>query len=254
MQRKNKKTFAPKKPVAGLAYPVRLNKYIAHAGICSRRDADELILSGKIKINDKVVIELGTKIEKSDSVKFRGKLISPQNFVYILLNKPKDYITTMDDPQKRKTVMDLISNACDERVFPVGRLDRNTTGLLFLTNDGELTQKLTHPSYQIKKIYQIELDKGLKREDLDAISEGIELDDGLVNVDEISILDASRKSIGLEIHIGKNRVVRRIFEHLGYQVEKLDRTMYGSLTKKELPKGKWRKLSDREVVVLKNLS
>jgi len=239
---------------SGLKYPVRLNRYIAHAGICSRRDADELILSGKIKINGNIVKELGTKLEKTDLVQFKGKPISPQNFVYILLNKPKDYITTMDDPEKRKTVMQLVANACDERIFPVGRLDRNTTGLLFLTNDGELTQKLTHPSYRIKKIYQVELSEGLTREDFDSISNGTALDDGLVNVDQIAVLDPSRKSIGIEIHVGMNRIVRRIFEHFGYEVLKLDRTMYGPLTKKDLPKGKWRKLTEREVVVLKNLS
>jgi len=256
MQRikKNPKPSNSPKIESGLKYPVRLNKYIAHAGICSRRDADELILSGKIKINGNVVKELGTKVEKTDLVQFKDKHISPQNFIYILLNKPKDYITTMDDPEKRKTVMQLVANACDERIFPVGRLDRKTTGLLFLTNDGELTQKLTHPSYRIKKIYQVELSEGLTREDFDSISNGITLDEGVVNLDQIVVLDASRKTIGIEIHVGMNRIVRRIFEHFGYEVLKLDRTMYGPLTKKDLPKGKWRKLTDREVVVLKNLS
>jgi len=256
MQRKHKKPNAPQSPTieSGLKYPVRLNKYIAHAGICSRRDADELILAGKIKINGIVVKELGIKVEKNDEIKFKNKVISPQNFIYILLNKPKDYITTMDDPEQRKTVMQLVANACEERIFPVGRLDRNTTGLLFLTNDGDLTQKLTHPSYKIKKIYQVELNEGLTREDFDAISDGTKLEDGVVNIDQIVVLDASRKTIGIEIHVGMNRIVRRIFEHFGYEVLKLDRTMYGPLTKKELPKGKWRKLTEREVVVLKNLS
>ncbi|MEO9965579.1 MAG: pseudouridine synthase [Reichenbachiella sp.] len=237
-----------------LAYPARLNKFISNAGICSRRDADVLIAEGKIKINDKLVTELGTKVEFDDVVKFNGKVIKPQNYAYILLNKPKDYITTMDDPEKRKTVMQLIKGSTEARIYPVGRLDRNTTGLLLFTNDGDLSQKLTHPSYKIKKIYQVELDKPLTAFHFQEIAKGITLDDGPVKIDEIVILSEDKKSIGVQIHVGKNRIVRRIFEHFEYEVVKLDRTMYGQLTKKELPKGKWRNLTEREVVVLKNLS
>lgn len=255
MERKKRpnKSKKPQKPQT-LTFPIRLNKYIANAGICSRRDADELISDGKIKINDVVVTELGKKVEKGDKVKYNGKPILLQSFAYVLLNKPKAFLTTMDDPQGRPTVMKLIDGACDERIFPVGRLDRNTTGLLLFSNDGELTQKLTHPSYKIKKIYQVELDKPLTANDFDQISEGVTLEDGLVHVDEIVILDPSKKNIGIQIHVGKNRIVRRIFEHLGYDVTKLDRTMYGNLTKKNLPRGKWRLLTEKEVVLLKNLS
>lgn len=255
MQRRNKRKPQDKqqKQSDGIQFPCRLNKYIANAGVCSRRDADELILSGKIQINGKVVSELGTKVERMDVVKFNGKTISPQNFQYVLLNKPKDYISTMEDPEGRKTVMQLVESACEERIYPVGRLDRNTTGLLLFTNDGQLSEKLMHPKYKIKKIYQVELNKGLQRIDFEAITNGIDLEDGPVKVDQISILDADRKTIGIEIHVGKNRIVRRIFEHFGYEVVKLDRTMYGPLTKKELPKGKWRKLTPREVTNLKNL-
>lgn len=237
-----------------LTFPARLNKYISNAGICSRRDAEVLITEGKIKINDKVITELGTKVEHGDVVKFNNKVIKPQNYAYILLNKPKDYITTMDDPENRKTVMQLINGATESRIYPVGRLDRNTTGLLLFTNDGDLSQKLTHPSYQIKKIYQVELDKPLTAFHFEQIANGIKLEDGEVKVDEIAILSSDKRSIGVQIHVGKNRIVRRIFEHFEYEVVKLDRTMYGPLTKKELPKGKWRNLTDREVVVLKNLS
>lgn len=241
------------KPIT-LTYPVRLNRFISNAGICSRRDADLLIEEGKIQINGTLITELGKKVEKGDEVKFNGKVISPQNYVYVLLNKPKDFITTMDDPQERRTVMQLIEKACDERIYPVGRLDRNTTGLLLFTNDGELSQKLTHPSYKIKKIYQVGLDKPLTTNDFNDISEGVKLEDGFVKVDDIVLLDESKKNIGVQIHVGKNRIVRRIFESFGYEVNKLDRTMYGNLTKKELPKGKWRMLTPKEVVLLKNLS
>ncbi|WP_420582509.1 pseudouridine synthase [Reichenbachiella sp.] len=244
----------PEPQKAALSYPARLNKFISNAGICSRRDADLLIAEGKIKINDKVVTELGTKVEHGDEVKFNGKVIKPQNYAYILLNKPKDYITTMDDPEKRKTVMQLIKGSTESRIYPVGRLDRNTTGLLLFTNDGELSQKLTHPSYKIKKIYQVELDKPITAFHLEQIANGVKLEDGEVKVDDIAILTPDKKSIGVQIHVGKNRIVRRIFEHFEYEVVKLDRTMYGQLTKKELPKGKWRNLTPKEVVNLKNLS
>lgn len=237
-----------------LSYPARLNKFISNAGICSRRDADLLIAEGKIKINDKVVTELGTKVEHGDVVKFNGKVITPQNYAYILLNKPKDYITTMDDPENRKTVMQLIKGSTESRIYPVGRLDRNTTGLLLFTNDGDLSQKLTHPSYKIKKIYQVELDKPITAYHFEQIAQGIKLEDGEVKVDDIAILTPDKKSIGVQIHVGKNRIVRRIFEHFEYEVVKLDRTMYGQLTKKELPKGKWRNLTEKEVVNLKNMS
>lgn len=255
MQRKKKPFKKPgqNKP-EGLQFPVRLNRYIANAGICSRRDADQLIQDGKIKINGKVVTELGSKVQKTDKVQFEGKIISPEKMVYVLLNKPKDFITTMEDPEERKTVMNLVAEACEERIYPVGRLDRNTTGLLLLTNDGKLSQKLTHPKYQIKKIYQVDLDKPLTEEHLDQITEGLTLEDGPVKVDDIAVLDLKRKVIGLQIHVGKNRIVRRIFEHLGYEVIRLDRTMYGILTKKDLPRGKWRMLTPREVTLLKNLS
>ncbi|PIB37032.1 pseudouridine synthase [Reichenbachiella sp. 5M10] len=256
MQRKNRlskpKTTTPKK--TSIEYPVRINKYISNSGICSRRDADKLIQEGRIQINGTVVTELGMKVEQKDEVKFNGKVISPQNFVYVLLNKPKDYISTMEDPENRKTVMDLVKTACDERIYPVGRLDRNTTGLLLLTNDGELSQKMTHPSYKIKKIYQAELDKPLTSNHFEEIANGFTLDDGPVTVSDIAILDTTKKNIGLQIHIGRNRIVRRIFENFGYEVEKLDRTMYGSLTKKDLPRGKWRFLTDKEIILLKNLT
>lgn len=244
----------PETQQAALSYPARLNKFISNAGICSRRDADLLIAEGKIKINDKVVTELGTKVEHDDEVKFNGKVIKPQNYAYILLNKPKDYITTMDDPENRKTVMQLIKGATESRIYPVGRLDRNTTGLLLFTNDGDLSQKLTHPSYKIKKIYQVELDKPITAYHFEQIAKGITLEDGEVKVDDIAILTPDKKSIGVQIHVGKNRIVRRIFEHFEYEVVKLDRTMYGQLTKKELPKGKWRNLTEKEVVNLKNMS
>ncbi|MFY0626178.1 MAG: rRNA pseudouridine synthase [Reichenbachiella sp.] len=255
MERKKRrpKTSTSKKAET-LSFPIRLNKYIANAGICSRRDADALISEGKIKINDKVVTELGRKVEKGDKVKHNGKLIVLQKFAYVLLNKPKAFLTTMDDPQGRPTVMKLVEGSCDERIFPVGRLDRNTTGLLLFSNDGELSQKLTHPKYKIKKIYQVELNKALTSNDANQIADGVKLEDGLVNVDEIVILDESKKNIGIQIHVGKNRIVRRIFESLGYEVTKLDRTMYGNLTKKNLPRGKWRLLTEKEVVLLKNLS
>lgn len=231
---------------------IRLNRYIANSGVCSRRDADELIVQGLVEVNGKVITEMGYKVKPGDVVKYDGGTLKRELPVYILLNKPKDFITTMDDPQERKTVMQLIAGACKERVYPVGRLDRNTTGLLLLTNDGELAEKLTHPSNKISKIYQVELDRPLDRADFTAIEEGeIVLEDGPVKVDEIAYLDNSRQILGLEIHEGRNRVVRRIFEHLGYEVEKLDRTMYAGLTKRDLPRGNWRFLTEKEVTRLK---
>lgn len=230
---------------------IRLNKFIANAGICSRREADELILSGAIKVNGKVVTEMGFKVKPDDVVKYGDKLLKREHLVYLLLNKPKDFITTMDDPQERKTVMQLVKNACKERIYPVGRLDRNTTGLLLLTNDGELAKKLSHPSHQVKKVYQVDLNKPLTDDDFEKILQGVELEDGKATVDELAILSSDGITIGLSIHIGKNRIVRRIFEHLGYDVVKLDRAMYAGLTKKDLPRGKWRFLTEKEVLGLK---
>lgn len=230
---------------------VRLNRYIANAGVCSRREADKLIADGQIKVNKQVVTEMGYQVEPSDKVYFNGKLLRREELNYILLNKPKDHITTMDDPQGRKTVMDLVKNASKERIYPVGRLDRNTTGLLLFTNDGELAKKLSHPSYQIKKIYQVDLNKPITTDDFERIKEGVVLEDGKAIVDEVAILSKDKQILGLEIHIGRNRIVRRIFEHLGYDVIRLDRVMFGSLTKKDLPRGKWRKLDEKEVLMLK---
>ncbi|MCF0059417.1 pseudouridine synthase [Dyadobacter sp. CY356] len=230
---------------------MRLNRYIANAGICSRREADDLIASGQISVNGKVVTEMGHKVEPSDVVKFGKKALSREKLVYVLINKPKDYITTTDDPEERKTVLDLIKGACFERIYPVGRLDRNTTGLLLMTNDGELAEKLTHPSNGIKKIYQAELDKPITTEDFEQLQAGLELEDGFVKPDELGIVTADAMVVGLEIHSGKNRIVRRMFEHLGYEVQKLDRTVFAGLDKKDLPRGKWRFLSEKEVVRLK---
>ena len=232
---------------------IRLNKYIAQSGVCSRREADKLISEGKIKVNSKVITEMGYQVKPGDKVYFGNKVLSREQLVYVLLNKPKDFITTTDDPHERKTVMQLVAKACDERIYPVGRLDRNTTGLLLLTNDGELSKKLTHPSHQISKVYQAELNKSIDEEHLIKIEEGIEFDDGYTKVDDIAVLDPSRKNLGIEIHSGKNRIVRRIFENFGYEVIKLDRVMFAGLTKKDLPRGKWRFLTKNEIIKLKYL-
>lgn len=232
---------------------IRLNRYIANAGVCSRREADQLIQDGKISINGKVVTELGTKVNRSDRVKYQGKTLNPEKLVYVLLNKPKGFITTTDDPQDRKTVMQLVENAAEERIYPVGRLDRNTTGLLLLTNDGELAERLTHPSYGVQKLYQVDLDKPITDADFIKIEAGLTLDDGPVSVDEIGLVNSDRTSLGVSIHVGKNRIVRRIFEHLGYEVVRLDRVMYAGLTKKDLPRGKWRYLNRGELVKLKHM-
>jgi 23S rRNA pseudouridine2605 synthase len=233
-----------------------LNKYIAHGGICSRRDAAELIRQGKVQVNGQPVTEPGTKVAPHDLVKVNGKkVIMSRNFVYILLNKPKDYITTTDDPLGRKTVLDLIRHATTERVYPVGRLDRNTSGVLLLTNDGELAQKLAHPKHEIKKIYHVTLDKALTKADFDKIVAGITLEDGIAFVDVIAYADARDKAqVGLEIHSGRNRIVRRIFEHLGYDVRGLDRVTYAGLTKKNVQRGKWRLLNEKEIRILKYLN
>ncbi len=232
---------------------IRLNKFIANSGICSRREADVLILNGDIKVNGKVVFELGTKIKPTDKIQYKGKVLKREKFIYILLNKPKDFITTTDDPQNRKTVIDLVKNHIPERVFPVGRLDRNTTGLLILTNDGELSEILAHPSYNIKKVYEVHLDKPVQQDDLDALDKEIILDDGPVKIDAFEVISPDARTIGLEIHSGRNRIVRRIFENLGYKVVRLDRVMYSFLTKKDLPRGKWRFLKEFEVIRLKQL-
>lgn len=229
---------------------VRLNKFIANAGICSRREADKLIEAGEIKINNKVITEMGYKVQVSDKVYYKDKKLSKERFVYVLLNKPKDYITTTNDPENRRTVMSLVRTACDERIFPVGRLDRNTTGLLFLTNDGDLADRLAHPSNEIRKVYQVSLDKPLDEEDFNKIIKGLILEDGPVKVDDLAIIDDNPFEIGIELHVGRNRIVRRIFSSLGYEVVRLDRVLYAGLTKKDLPRGKWRYLKEMELVRL----
>jgi 23S rRNA pseudouridine2605 synthase len=233
-----------------------LNKFVAHAGICSRRDAADLVKSGTVTVNGKQITEPGYKVAPSDEVRVNGKKITSQkNLVYILLNKPKDFITTTEDPQGRKTVMDIVKSATTERVYPIGRLDRNTTGVLLLTNDGELAQKLSHPSYQIKKIYEVKLDKPLTKKDFDTILTGVQLEDGFIAPDVLAYADPRDKSvIGVEIHSGRNRIVRRIFEKLGYDVRNLDRVMYANLTKKNVERGKWRFLQEKEVRLLKYLN
>ena len=232
--------------------PIRLNKYLANAGVCSRREADEYIQAGVVSVNGEVVTELGTKIKRGDEVKFHDQTISIERKIYVLLNKPKDTVTTADDPQARRTVLDLVKGACEERIYPVGRLDRNTTGVLLLTNDGDLASKLTHPSYLKKKIYHVHLDKNLTQADMEKIAAGIELEDGEVQVDAISYTDEAKKSdVGVEIHSGKNRIVRRIFESLGYKVVKLDRVYFAGLTKKGLRRGDWRFLTENEVNFLR---
>ncbi|MFC3878940.1 pseudouridine synthase [Algoriphagus namhaensis] len=241
----------PSKKQDSEEHEFRLNKYIANSGICSRREADSLIKKGLITVNGEIITEMGFKVKKSDRVIYQGKKINPEKPVYILLNKPKDFITTTDDPMERKTVMNLVKNACEERIFPVGRLDRNTTGLLFFTNDGELAAKLSHPSNQVKKIYQVTLDKPLTQKDEEAVRDGLTLEDGLAPVDDIQVLSLDRKILGLQIHIGRNRIVRRIFAHLGYEVTALDRVMYAGLDKKDLKRGNYRFLSEKEVIRLK---
>mgnify|MGYP001815389634 FL=1 len=231
---------------------VRLNKYIAAAGICSRREADQLISAGLITVNGRSVTELGSKVNPGDEVKYNGERIRTERKVYLVLNKPKDYVTTTDDPKERKTVMLLIRDACSERVYPVGRLDRNTTGVLLFTNDGELAKKMTHPSSNKKKIYHVFLNKAISAGDMKKLAEGITLDDGFIQPDALSYASSENKrEVGLEIHSGKNRIVRRMFEALGYRVDKLDRVYFGGLTKKNLPRGKWRLLTDKEVNMLK---
>ena len=232
--------------------PIRLNKYLANAGVCSRREADDFIQAGLVSVNGQVVTELGTKLLRSDNVVFHDQPVTIEKKVYVLLNKPKDYVTTSDDPQQRKTVMDLVKDACPERIYPVGRLDRNTTGVLLLTNDGELASKLTHPRFLKKKIYHVHLDKNVTAHDLQQIAEGIELEDGPIHADAIEYASPTdKKQVGIEIHSGKNRIVRRIFEHLGYKVTKLDRVLFAGLTKKNVRRGDWRFLTEKEVDMLR---
>ncbi|WP_067036365.1 pseudouridine synthase [Allomuricauda sp. CP2A] len=231
---------------------IRLNRYIANAGICSRREADTYIAAGNVTVNGKVITEMGFKVKRSDDVRFDGKRLNPEKKEYILLNKPKNFITTTSDEKGRRTVMELISSASKARLLPVGRLDRNTTGLLLFTNDGDLTKKLTHPKHGVRKIYHVHLDKSLSLADLHQIEAGLELEDGTIDVDSISFIQgAPKREVGVEIHSGRNRIVRRIFEHLGYEVTKLDRVIFAGLTKKDLPRGHWRHLTEQEVINLK---
>lgn len=247
---RSRKTAEPKDD--GL---IRLNRYIANSGICSRRKADELIEAGVVSVNNIPITELGHKVDPyKDEVRYNGELLKREKKVYVLLNKPKDYITTTDDPQERRTVMQLVEKASRERIYPVGRLDRNTTGLILMTNDGELADKLSHPKNGITKIYHVELNKNLSQGDFNKIQFGLELEDGLIKPDNVSyVAGASKKEIGIQIHSGKNRIVRRIFEHLGYDVVKLDRVVYGNLTKKDLPRGRWRFLEEHELIQIKHL-
>ncbi|MDX1943459.1 MAG: pseudouridine synthase [Saprospiraceae bacterium] len=259
-KRSTSKSFRPKRATASNADTdiegMRLNKYVAHCGVCSRRQAADFIKNGDVTVNGVLVKEPFYQVQKGDKIQFKGKPIKPEGRkVYILMNKPKDFITTLSDEKGRKTVMDLLKGKVEERVFPVGRLDRGTTGLLLLTNDGDLAKKLAHPSYKVKKVYHVALNKPLTKADLEKIQKGIELEDGIAEVDGIDyVAGASKSEIGIEIHLGKNRIVRRIFEHLGYEVEKLDRVYYAGLTKKDLPRGFWRHLGEKEVIMLKHFT
>jgi 23S rRNA pseudouridine2605 synthase len=256
-----KKPASPKKEVpfvrsrtqkTAASGEMRLNRFIANAGVCSRREADKYIAAGLVTVNGKIITELGVKVKTTDDIRFDGRKLNAEKKVYLLLNKPKDFVTTTDDPHAEKTVMDLVKDACPERIYPVGRLDKSTTGILLFTNDGDMSDRLTHPSHRMKKIYQVTLDKPLTKNDLTRIADGVELEDGIIAADAISYIDQKAKNeIGIEIHSGRNRVVRRIFEHLGYRVRKLDRVFFAGLTKKNLQRGKWRFLSQKEVQFLK---
>ncbi|MFA9390881.1 MAG: pseudouridine synthase [Prolixibacteraceae bacterium] len=253
---KEEKEEAPIKPIVKKGFKldekIRLNRYLSNSGVCSRREADKYIETGCVKVNGKIVSELGTKVSLDDDVRFNGQQLNPQNKMYLLLNKPKGFVTTTDDPQERKTVMHLIEKACQERIYPVGRLDKETTGVLLFTNDGDLAKKLTHPSYNKKKIYHVTLDKPLTKNDLLEIAKGIELDDGPIAADAIDYaVETDKREVGIEIHSGRNRIVRRIFEKMGYQVEKLDRVYFAGLTKKNVPRGKFRFLTQAEINQLK---
>lgn len=256
-----KRTFAPKRDDKPRTYPkynpnkqtgeVRLNRFISQSGICSRREADDFILAGVVTVNGQVVTELGTKILPTDEVRFNDEKLQGEKHVYLVLNKPKGYVTSLEDPHADKTVMDLVKYACTERVYPVGRLDKNSLGLLLITNDGDITRQLTHPSYRKKKIYEVTLDKPLTRADMDTLTEGITLEDGDIFADEVAYASEDKRTVGVEIHSGRNRIVRRMFEHLGYSVQKLDRVYYAGLTKKNLKRGDWRFLTKDEVMRLK---
>jgi 23S rRNA pseudouridine2605 synthase len=255
-----KKTFSKSKPRINIpkkissSDEIRLNRFIANAGVCSRREADTYISAGLVTVNGIPVTELGVKVKPTDEVRFDGRKLNPEKKVYLLLNKPKDFVSTTDDPHADKIVMDLVKDACPERIYPVGRLDRNTTGLLLFTNDGDLSKRLTHPSHNMKKIYQVSLDKPVTLNHLQQIADGIELEDGMIHADAVSYINQQEKNeIGIEIHSGKNRIVRRIFEHFGYHIKKLDRVYFAGLTKKNLPRGKWRFLSEKEIHYLKML-
>lgn len=231
---------------------IRLNKYISNSGVCSRREADKIIADGLVSVNGSVVTELGFKVSIDDEVRYEGKLLNPERKVYLLLNKPRGFVTTLDDPHAERTVMQLIENACKERIYPVGRLDMQTTGVLLFTNDGELAKKLTHPSYEKEKVYHVQLDNDLTPEDLKKIKQGFELEDGFIAADDIQLIDPTdARHVGIEIHSGKNRIVRRIFNHLGYNVVRLDRVMFAGLTKKDLPRGRYRFLTPQEINFLK---
>lgn len=242
-----KKTERTEKPTDD----IRLNKFIANAGVCSRREADALIESGVIAVNGKKVTEVGTKVKPTDDVTYKGKRLSREKLVYVLLNKPKDAVTTRKDPEGRRTVMDLVEKAGRERLFPVGRLDRNTTGLLLLTNDGALADRLAHPSHGVEKLYEVELKEPISEENFNKLQSGIELDDGPVKIDEVALTDPTGLRLGVKIHEGRNRIIRRTFEKLGYEINKLDRVLYAGLTKKNLPRGHWRFLTEKEVIRLK---
>lgn len=247
-----KKQIEYKEVLADPDAPLRLNKYLANAGICSRREADNYIQAGLVTVNGAIVTELGTKITRNDDIRFNGERVNPERKVYILLNKPKDCVTTVDDPQERKTVLDCLHGACKERIYPVGRLDRNTTGVLLLTNDGDMASKLTHPKFMKKKVYHVFCDKNVAMSDMTQLVNGLELEDGKAYADEVTYVnDADRSQIGLEIHSGKNRIVRRMMEHLGYKVVKLDRVLFAGLTKKNLKRGDWRYLTEKEVSMLR---
>lgn len=233
---------------------IRLNRFISNAGVCSRREADTLIKEGKIQVNGKTIVEMGFKVRKSDKVTYQGKVLKSEKLQYVLLNKPKNFITTMSDEKGRNAVISLVKNACEERVYPVGRLDRDTTGLLLFTNDGQMAKKLTHPSFKVKKIYQVTLDEPISKQDFDDILKGVNLEDGFIAPDEMAIITKEQDVLGVEIHSGKNRIIRRIFEYKGYKVAKLDRVMFGSLTKKNLSRGKWRHLSEKEIASLQRIT
>jgi 23S rRNA pseudouridine2605 synthase len=245
--------YIPEKLTHAQTGKIRLNRYVANSGICSRREADELIRLGLVSVNGKVITEMGYKVNFGDEVRYENKVLTAEKPVYILMNKPKGYITTTDDPQERNTVMHILAGSVKERVYPVGRLDRNTTGLLLLTNDGDLAEKLMHPSYNVKKIYKVELDRPIAKADLQKIADGIVLEEGRAMVDEVAVVSDDFKTVGIEIHIGWNRIIRRIFESLSYEVVRLDRSVYAGLDKKDLGRGHWRYLTREEVVRLKHL-